>query len=60
VSWAELSVDPTGFYQPHDVAKFLDDTRTVLIDETPPRTAPASPGTDHTRDHVLRTRAPDR
>jgi SAM-dependent methyltransferase len=52
----ELGVDPTDFYQPHEIATLLDDTWTVLVDETRPRTAPAPPGTHHTHDTVLLAR----
>jgi SAM-dependent methyltransferase len=52
----ETGVDPTAFYQPHEVATLLDDTWTVLADETRPRTAPAPPGTHHTHDTVLLAR----
>jgi SAM-dependent methyltransferase len=52
----ELGVDPADFYQPDEIAKLLDDTWTVEVDETRPRTAPAPPGSHHTRDVVLRVR----
>jgi hypothetical protein len=52
----ELGVDPTDFYQPGEIAKLLDDSWTVLVDETRLRTVPAPPGTHHTRDTVLRAR----
>lgn len=52
----ELRVDPTSFYQPHEIATLLDDTWTVLVDETRPRTVPAPPGTHHTHDTVLLAR----
>jgi len=48
--------DPGDFYQPADIARLLDDRWAVLVDETRPRTAPAPPGTSHTRDTVLRAR----
>lgn len=46
--------DPSDYYQPDDFARLLDDSWTVLINETRPRTAPAPAGTHHTRDTVLR------
>ncbi|WP_255949243.1 class I SAM-dependent methyltransferase [Streptomyces odontomachi] len=52
----EHGFHPDDFYQPADVAKLLDESWTVLVDETRPRTAPAPPGTHHTRDVVLRAR----
>jgi hypothetical protein len=52
----ELDFDPSAYYQPADIAKLLDDTWTVLINETRPRTAPAPAGTHHTHDTVLRAR----
>ncbi|GIJ56336.1 class I SAM-dependent methyltransferase [Virgisporangium aurantiacum] len=52
----ELGIDPTGFYQPHEIAALLDDGWTVLVDETRPRTVPAPPGTHHTHDTVLLAR----
>ncbi|MFD0743303.1 class I SAM-dependent methyltransferase [Phytohabitans flavus] len=52
----ELGVDPGAFYQPADVAELLDDGWKILINESRPRTAPAPPGTRHTRDTVLRAR----
>jgi SAM-dependent methyltransferase len=53
---AELGVDPADFYRPDEVADLLDDGWTILVNETRPRTAPAPPGTHHTRDTVLRAR----
>jgi SAM-dependent methyltransferase len=50
----ELDVDPGEFYQPDDIARLLDHTWTVLINETRPRTAPAPAGTHHAHDTVLR------
>lgn len=45
---------PADYYQPGEVARLLDDTWTVIANETRPRTAPAPAGTHHTRDTVLR------
>jgi len=42
------------YYQPDDIAGFLDQGWTVLVNETRPRTAPAPEGTHHVRDVVLR------
>ena len=50
----ERRFDPGDYYQPGDIAGFLDDTWTILINETRPRTTPAPAGTHHTRDTVLR------
>ena len=52
----EGAPDPGDYYQPAEVAELLDDTWTVEANETRPRTAPAPPGTHHTRDTVLRAR----
>lgn len=46
--------DPSGYYQPDDIAKLLDSNWTVLINETRPRTAPAPAGTHHKHDTILR------
>lgn len=48
--------DPAGYYQPADIAALLGEDWEVLVDETRPRTAPPPPGTQHTRDTVLRAR----
>ncbi|CAM06496.1 methyltransferase family protein [Saccharopolyspora erythraea NRRL 2338] len=52
----EHGFDPGDYYQPDDIAELLDDSWTVLVDETRPRTAPAPAGTQHTNDIVLRAR----
>jgi SAM-dependent methyltransferase len=52
----ENGFDPSGYYQPADVARLLDDTWTILINETRPRTASTPAGTHHTHDTVLRAR----
>jgi SAM-dependent methyltransferase len=52
----ELGVDPADYYQPGEIATLLDDTWTVLVNETRPCTAPAPHGTHHTHDVVLRAR----
>ncbi|WP_158881698.1 class I SAM-dependent methyltransferase [Amycolatopsis anabasis] len=52
----ELGVDPSDYYEPHEVAGLLGDDWVVEVDETRPRTAPAPAGTHHTRDTVLRAR----
>jgi SAM-dependent methyltransferase len=52
----ELGFDAGDYYQPGEIAQLLDDTWTVLVNETRPRTAPAPAGTHHTRDTVLRAR----
>lgn len=48
--------DMSEFYTPHDVGTLLGDDWTIETDETRPRTAPAPPGTHHTRDTLLRAR----
>lgn len=52
----EREFDPSDFYACADVAALLDDTWTVQVDETRPRTVPAPAGTHHTHDVVLRAR----
>jgi len=52
----ENGIVPGDFYQPAEIAGLLGHDWTVLVDETRPRTAPAPPGTHHTRDTVLRAR----
>lgn len=49
-------LDAGAYYEPHEIAELLDDTWTVLVDETRPRSAPAPEGTRHTHDTVLRAR----
>ena len=44
---------PTAYYQPDDIARLLGTTWHILLNETRPRTNPATP---HTRDTVLRAR----
>jgi SAM-dependent methyltransferase len=51
-------IDPADYYQPGDIARLLDDTWTIVADETRPRTAPAPAGTRHTHDTVLRAQRP--
>ncbi|MQA08613.1 MAG: methyltransferase domain-containing protein [Pseudonocardiaceae bacterium] len=48
--------DPSRYYQPDEIVTFLDDTWTVVANETRPRITPAPPGTHHTHDTVLRAR----
>lgn len=50
----EHGITPADYYQPSEVARLLDDTRTILTSQTRPRTAPAPAGTHHTHDTVLR------
>lgn len=50
----EHGFDPSQYYQPDEIARLLDDTWTVLVNEIRPRTAPAPAGTQHTQDTVLR------
>jgi hypothetical protein len=50
----EEDFDPADYYQPDDIAGFLDPTWNVLIKETRPRAAPTPAGTHHTHDTVLR------
>lgn len=52
----ERGIDPSDYYRPDEITGFLDDTWTVLVNETRPRTTPAPPGTNHTHDTVLRAR----
>jgi SAM-dependent methyltransferase len=49
-------LEPTDYYQADDIARLLDPTWNILINETRPRTAPAPANTHHTRDSVLRAR----
>ncbi|MGH3425483.1 MAG: PfkB family carbohydrate kinase, partial [Nocardioidaceae bacterium] len=51
---ARVGFDPSGYYQPDDIARILDDDWAVLVDETRRRAAPAPAGTHHTHDTVLR------
>jgi SAM-dependent methyltransferase len=46
--------DPNDFYWATDIVSLLDDTWTVLVDETRPRVSPAPAGTDHINDVVLK------
>ncbi len=46
--------DRNDFYWPAEIAELLDDTWTVLVNETRPRTVPAPEGTGHVNDTVLR------
>lgn len=48
--------DPTAFYRPDEIADLLDDTWTVLVNETRPRVSPAPEGTNHINDVVLKAR----
>ncbi|GAA5049843.1 SAM-dependent methyltransferase [Thermocatellispora tengchongensis] len=48
--------DPHAFYEPHEIAMLLGDGWTIEVDETRPRVSPAPPGTQHTRDTVMRAR----
>jgi SAM-dependent methyltransferase len=48
--------DPHSFYRSDEIADLLDDTWTVLVNESRPRVSPAPPGTDHIRDTVLKAR----
>lgn len=52
----EEGFDPDDYYQPGDIARLLDRTWSVEVDETRPRTAPTPAGTHHTHDTVLRAR----
>jgi len=45
---------PSDYYQPGEVAELLDDTWTILINDTRRRTVPAPAGSHHTHDTVLR------
>jgi len=48
--------DPADYYHPDDIARLLDATWEVLINESRPRVVPAPAGTHHTHDTVLRAR----
>ncbi len=50
------NVDPTAFYRPDELADLLDDSWTVLVNETRPRVSPAPEGTGHINDVVLKSR----
>ncbi len=50
----EDDFEPSDYYQPADIARLLDDTWTVLVNETRPRSTPPPAGTHHTHDTVLR------
>lgn len=52
----EPDFDPALFYRPDEIAELLDDTWTVLVNETRPRVSPAPPGTGHINDVVLKAR----
>lgn len=54
----EHGTGPADYYQPDEIARLLDDTWTIIADETRPRTAPAPAGTHHTHDTVLRAQRP--
>ena len=47
-------VVPRDYYQPAEIATFLDGNWKILVDETRRRHAPAPAGTHHTHDTVLR------
>lgn len=48
--------DPADYYQPDDIARLLDPTWDVVVNETRPRTTPTPAGTHHSHDAVLRAR----
>lgn len=48
--------DPAAYYRPDEIAELLDDTWTVLVNETRPRVSPAPEGTGHINDVVLKAR----
>ncbi|MEU9352680.1 class I SAM-dependent methyltransferase [Streptomyces griseoloalbus] len=50
----DQDIDPADYYQPDDIARLLDPTWNVLINETRPRTTPPPAGTHHIHDSVLR------
>ncbi|MFF0306712.1 class I SAM-dependent methyltransferase [Streptosporangium sp. NPDC004379] len=52
----EGDFDPAGYYQVDDIARLLDRTWDVLVDETRPRVVPPPAGTHHAHDTVLRAR----
>ncbi len=47
-------IDPEGYYQPAEIADLLDDTWTVQVCQSRPRTTPAPAGTHHAHDTVLK------
>ncbi|MEU9835977.1 class I SAM-dependent methyltransferase [Streptosporangium sp. NPDC048047] len=52
----EGDFDPADYYQADDIARLLDRTWDVLVDETRPRVVPPPAGTHHAHDTVLRAR----
>lgn len=50
------SPELSDYYQPGEIIALLDDSWTVLVDETRPRASPAPAGTHHIRDTVLLAR----
>lgn len=50
------SPDLSDYCQPGEITALLDDSWTVLVDETRPRVSPAPAGTHHIRDTVLLAR----
>ncbi|MEU6742405.1 class I SAM-dependent methyltransferase [Streptosporangium sandarakinum] len=52
----ERDFDPADYYQVDDIARLLDRTWDVLVNETRPRVVPPPAGTHHTHDTVLRAR----
>lgn len=53
---ADPNFDPARYYQPGEIAELLDDSWTVLVNETRPRVSPAPEGTGHINDVVLKAR----
>jgi SAM-dependent methyltransferase len=49
-------IKPSDFFEPHGIAELLDESWTVEIDETRPRTTAPPEGAHHTHDTVLRAR----
>ncbi|GGQ20889.1 class I SAM-dependent methyltransferase [Streptosporangium pseudovulgare] len=52
----EGDFDPADYYQVDDIARLLDRTWDVLVNETRPRVVPPPAGTHHAHDTVLRAR----
>ncbi|MPZ82566.1 MAG: methyltransferase domain-containing protein [Actinophytocola sp.] len=50
----DAAFDASQYYVPAEIAELLDDSWTVVTNETRPRTSPAPPGSGHIDDVVLR------
>jgi SAM-dependent methyltransferase len=52
----DADFNPDAFYRWEEIGELLDDTWTVLVNETRPRVSPAPPGSGHINDTVLTAR----